>query len=262
MLISVLSYFFSGQHLDEKNFNWYRFAIYSFFIWILCIYYQAVGQLVGSILIDHPLIGLLFIQIIGAAFILLNGLYIKLHRTGSVFLEELGNLLGLVYITRGIFYSIFVFDRCNKEGEFSKVVLDHQIEVEKLGFYVLRVLGNVLFVKIATFLVLYIKFSKWKKKIPNAKSVNNNKSTETTLIKTKNDETFNMLEIKKAGSTKTHFFQNKIVIAWRNLTLFSDNSIYNFSSNISDHQKPVLCNLSGQLYFNTMNAILGSSGSV
>ncbi len=276
LLLSVLSYFLSGQHLDEveEGINWGRFALYLLFIWLLCVYYQAIGQLVGSFLVDQPVLALLLSQLIYALFTLLNGLYYKLHRTRFEMFEWLGHRLGAVYITKGIYYSIFVYQRCTGAGLYSKVAVDYRIEwVTEEGLWgdlVLPVLINVAVVKVATFLVLYFKFNGgWKGRgsVPDDKLEDLKETVEKVNRWVKNGgEAFATISIDSklvAASAEARLLQGKIVIAWRRLSLFSSSSSI-IDSGSSKQQKPkmILRNLSGQLRFGTLNGLLGVSGAV
>lgn len=261
LLLSVLSYFLSGQHLDDEHFNWSRFALYILFMWLMCIYYHAIGQLVGSLLINHQLIAINASLLIYVTFTLFNGLYVRLHRTSHKYFEEIGNSIGMVYAIRGIHYAIFVFDRCKEEGEFSEVLIDFHIEEDKIYFYVFRILVNVFAVKMLTFLVLYIKFNDWKKIIPTNEDTEIEKELFILDSKCKNDITLQFNNLVVSDKTATQF-NNKIAIVWKNLSLYSKNFMYSFESNKNKTSQKLLRNLNGQLNFGTLNAILGTSGAV
>lgn len=258
LLFSLFSYFLSGQHLDDDHFNWKRLLLYTFFIWLMCIYYQAISQLIGSLLIDHQLFAILATILIYAIITLFNGLYVKLHRTTHVFFEEIGNSIGVVYPIRGIHYAIFVYDRCKGEGQYSEVTIDFHIEAEKMNIYVIRVLVNVLAVKAMALLVLYIKFNDWKGKIPNEKI-----NQDVLLLESKNTPSNNVtIEPNSIVSEEAARLENKIVIAWRNLSLFGDNSIYDVGFKKNKFNQPILRNLDGKFRFGSLNALMGTSGSV
>lgn len=225
----------------------------------MCIYYQAIGQLIGSLLMEHQIIAIIITSITYAIFTLFNGVYVRLHRTTHPFFDEISQIIGFVYATCGVHYAIFVFDRCQGEGEFSEVTIDFNIEVDKMNFYVLRILVNVLIVKALTFLVLYIKFNDWKRKISDA-------SVDNKVIFLK-PETEPSIDVKvqcnsKIVSKKAEQLKGKIVIAWQNLTLFGNKSIYDFSVNKNKSNQPILQNLNGKLCFGTLNALMGTSGAV
>lgn len=211
LLISVFSYFPSGQHLDDDQFNWARFALYTLFVWLMCVYYQAIGQLVGSLLIDHQIIANITTILVYSMFSMFDGLFMKLHRTADIFFYKISENLGMIYAIRGIYYAIFVFERCQEEGQFSEVAIDFHIEVEKLNIYVLRVLINVLVVKSLTLLVLHIKFNDWKKKIPK-ETICKDLLLQDAETKPSNDVT---IKCNSIVSEKAALFQNKILIAWQ-----------------------------------------------
>ena len=262
LFISAFSYFFSGQHLDEEKVNWHRLALYAFFIWLLCIYYQAVGQLVGTFLVDYPLIALLLTLQMYTIFTLFNGLYVKFNRTENTFFEQLSNGIGMVYVSRGIFWVIFVFDRCQGEGEYSIVEVDQQIEPEKIGFYVQRVLVNVVIVKLLTLLIMYIKFNVWKRKIKNNEDEIHDIDKNDYSFESKDDLAIS-LGNKPVIPKESCLLQGKIVIAWRDLSLFSTgNSITDFGESKSVSRQKILNDLNGQLCFGTLNAMMGTSGAV
>lgn len=252
----MLSYFISGQHLDDEQFNFNRFVLYTFFVWLMCLYYQATGQLIGSLLMNYQLFAVITTILIYSIFTLFNGLFVRLHRTADVFFEEVANSIAMVYAIRGIHYAIFVFDRCKEEGQFSEVAIDFHIQVDKLDMYVLRVLINMLVVKTLTLLVLFIKFNDWRRK-----EANENVDIDEVLLESETTFTVNC-NFKSLVSAEATPLHSKIAIAWQNLSLLSDNSVYDFGSNKSQSNQPILCNLNGHFCFGTLNALMGTSGAV
>lgn len=270
-LISGLSYFLSGQHLDEEQFNWSRLALYTLFLWCMCIYYQALGQLIGSALMNYHIVAICLTMLIFAVFTLFNGLFVKLHRTADVLFEQIGAAIGMVYAIRGIHFAIFVFDRCKGEGQFSEVTVDFDIEVEQLDVYVLRVLGNVLALKVMTFLVLYVKFNDWRRRGRKRSEASSNETTvdrsdfsaySKSETKPSNREITVQCSSGVISQTAAQL-QGKIVIAWKNLSLFQSSSLYDFGSRKNkSNQKSILRSLDGQFCFGTLNALMGTSGAV
>src|SRR5699024_11190252 len=59
-----------------------------------------------------------------------------------------------------------------------------------------------------------------------------------------------------------NFSKHKISIAWRNLSLYGSNSIFEIVSRDDKREpKTILRNLNGQCRFGTLNALMGTSGA-
>jgi len=57
------------------------------------------------------------------------------------------------------------------------------------------------------------------------------------------------------------FSRHKLILAWRNLTLFASSSIFEMDSANLGSPRAILRNLSDQFRFSTMNALMGTSGA-
>ncbi len=178
LLITTFSYFLSGQHAVDAfyqradnadhfwitSLNWTRFSFYLLFIALLCFYVQAIGQLIGSLLVDHPTLALLLVQLVYSSSCLFNGTYVNLKRIApdSWLLHLASDLLGVIFTTKGVFYAIFVEGRCGfplSSTHYSKIVVDFDIEAGRIWEYAARVAVNIFLLKMLTFVALYCKFS-------------------------------------------------------------------------------------------------------
>lgn len=281
-LLSLMTYFLSSQHAaDEYSINWTRLRFYIIFLYLLAFFYQAIGQLISILFVDHPQIAFLvgkdfFQNVIKQCFVrflflgqlsypttcLFNGLYIKLHRMElSVVLLQLNEWLGLAYLSKGLIYAIYGVDRCEADKEYSWVLLDYEVDGEAIGTYIWRVLLNIAIVKLVSLAVMYIKFNTFytrKRLMEVPKNEKRGIDHEIDLDETESEE---IKQIEVAPTiTEVQLAANKILIGWRNLTLFSSDSLFEVSSK-ENRRKSILRNLNGQFCFGTLNALMGTSGA-
>ena len=160
--LTLLTYFLSNQHVvDDHAINWHRLTTYTAFIWLQCLFYQTLGQLLGILLVNHLAIATTLSQVLFCATALFNGVYVKLHRAPWPLLSALGEHLGIVAMTRGLFYSIYGIDRCDPQTEASVVLVDNQIDPERVWAYFQQVLLNVVAIRLLTFVIMFFRFSRF-----------------------------------------------------------------------------------------------------
>lgn len=159
-----LTYFLSNQHVvDDHAINWRRLSVYFTFIWLQCLFYQTLGQLLGIVLVKHLDIGTTLSQVLFCATALFNGIYVKLHRAPFPLLETIGEHLGIVQMTRGLFYSIYGIDRCKPETEANVVLIDNKIDPELIPDSIIQVISIVAGIRLVTFAIMFIRFSTFPK---------------------------------------------------------------------------------------------------
>ena len=247
LLITTFSYFLSGQHAVDAfyqradnadhfwittSLNWTRFSFYLLFIALLCFYVQAIGQLIGSLLVDHPTLALLLVQLVYSSSCLFNGTYVNLKRIapGSWLLHLASDLLGVIFTTKGVFYAIFVEGRCGfplGTTHYSKIVVDFDIEVGRVWEYAARVAVNIFLLKMLTFVALYCKFS-----------------AKFGGCKRKSSEPLNEKEEKEVqqtnGSNVSFKYDNHLFSASVVVVVDEENNVPSFrnkNNEISDHSK-------------------------
>lgn len=162
--LTVLTFFLSNQHVvDDHTINWTRLSFYYTFIWLQCLFYQTLGQLLGILLINHLDIATALSQVAFCSTALFNGVYVKLHRGPYPILEQIGDYFGIVQMTRGLFYSIYGIDRCKPEIEANVVLIDNKIDPELVPEYIAQVLLIVAGIRILTFAIMFFRFSSFPK---------------------------------------------------------------------------------------------------
>jgi len=277
LLISTLAYFLSGQSAADGNeLNWHRLGYYTFFIWLLCVYTQSIGHLIGAIMMDYIEVAIILCQVIYVFMALMNGYFVDTERTGNMAFIQLANLIAVKYVTKGLMYTFYGIDRCEPETEFSSVLLKFHVEEEQIGEYIFRVLLNVLIMKSLSLAYLYYKFNNfqdhplWKLFEKISKSCSHEiyplipidfphkQSSSASSSPIKHDIT---LAADQDETKFDKFSRNRLIIAWRNLSLFGSSSVYETGSGLATRNaKPILRHLNGQVEFGTLCASMGSSG--
>lgn len=273
IVMSTSSYFFTRQfNADVENFNWHRFSSYTFLIWLLCLYMDTIGRFIGVALVDNVKIAIVFSQILYSFLCMLNGFYIEIDDVGSTLVSKTANFISLRFITQNMIYTIYGIDRC-KESEFSWIMLNNGVKGSELHYNYIRVLINIVIIQLMTLCVMLLKFSNLNDhpivklirkcneqheslelnqaiplKISNLKITNKSLTVNNNLKTISNDE---------ANAT----LPSKVIIGWRNLTLYKSGSVYEMGL-ASVAGQPILQNLDGLFYFGTLNALMGTSGAV
>lgn len=281
--IATLGYFFTFQHsADEYSFNITRFSMYLLFIWLLCIYTQSIGQFIGALFMNATELAIIVCQIAYVFMALMCGFFVDTDKTGNVVFIQVANLLAMKYITRGLVYTFFGIDRCDFETQFSSFLLRYHVEESAIIEYILRIVINVLIIRLITLVFLYIKFNTFsdhflmrlftkkasKTSIPeafdlltDAVSINLSDSGSQTHLQIKPRN----FEIRKSQEEIAfiNFANKKVLISWRNLSLYKSVSIFETSSSkLSANRKPILNQINGQIKYNSLCALMGVSGAV
>ena len=272
LVMSCSSYLFTRQfHADVGEFNWHRFSCYIFLIWLLCVYMETIGRFIGVALVDNVKIAIVLSQILYSFLCMLNGFYIEIDDTHSTLVSKTANLISIRFITQNMIYTIYGIDRCT-ETEFSWIMRNNSVKESEFYNNCIRVFINIAIIQLATLCVMLCKFS------------NLNDHPVAKLIR-KCNEKHDLFELNQAIPLEIHDTKKadknltplndvkklpeyaeeerllcKIIIGWKNLTLYRSESIYEMGSKKGSSQ-PILRSLNGQFRFATLNALMGASGS-
>ena len=288
--VAAFSYLISGQHTidSDEHFNLTRFQLYLLFVLLIAVYSQSVGHLLGAIFADWPLIAMISCELVAVSASLFNGMYIKLDRMGNqlmVVLEDLGALAGL---GRGLLYSIYGFERCDFSREYSWVLVEYSVDRARIGEYVWRAVVNVMIFKVMTLAILWWRFSRRPSSKGRKAAVENevlhfdntaavaveieelsSEKLSQTVLELKNTEkSIYSLSTTRSSSARSEdelrfmvYTKEKILLAWKNLSLLQSSPSC-FSSQKQNAQKPpILNNLDGVIRFNSLTALMGTSGA-
>lgn len=255
--------------------------MYLLFIWLLCIYTQSIGQLIGALFMNSTEMSIIVCQIAYIFITLMNGFFVDTDKTGNVVFIHVANVVAMKYITRGLVYTFFGIGRCNFETEFSSFLLRYHVEESAITEYILRILINVVIFRLVTMLFLYVKFNTFsdhflmrllrknisKTPIPVAFEF----SADTVSINLSDNGSQTQLQIKPQSFEIQksqeeidfiNFVNKKVLIYWRNLSLYKSGSIFETTSSSSAaNRKPILNQINGQFKFNTLNGLMGASGA-
>lgn len=282
--ISLSAYFFSGQNLVDTDLQMTltRLSFYFTALFLKTLYTQSIGQLVGVSLLNSHITAIVTSNLIYDVLDTFNDYYIKTEDLNIPALVWLSDLIGFKYISRLMVYTFYGIGRCNSEiGEASFVLEKHLVDPEKIAFYITRCIINIFALKLLTFLVMFFKFNSFKdlrkmftlenkadsvcskskpisdfKFSPSSQSLNGNNNNNNFDLAT-------ISQMKKSESelSFSEFSKNKIIIGFKDLTLYKSSSIYEINDS-ADSNSVILNSLEGHFRFGTLNAILGSSGSV
>ena len=271
--------------MDEYSVNWLRLGHYVLCVWLNQVYCQSIGQLMGM-LITEPSLAIVA-SVMGYSLLAIqNDFFFKVDEGGNPLLVAISDTLGTKYVTRYFIYIFYGIDRCDPERQYSLVLAEHLVDPRLVGYYVSRLLANIVVVRLCALLYMYFKFNPLdgggSSLMPflAAKSSNRKASLapEKCLPISYITQTATGLspELSRATAQARRksveeiqfgiFSANKLIIAWRDLTLYGASSIYEVGwkggeNGSSTSSKPILRNLNGQFRFGTLNALLGTSGA-
>ena len=119
LTISTFAYFSSGQHaIDNYTINWNRYGQYTLSVWLLCLYAQSLGHLIGVLVMRSATTAVVISIMIYTVMDITNDFLFKSDEFKSDLLVMGSNLIGLKYITKYVIYIIYGIDRCNKDWTF------------------------------------------------------------------------------------------------------------------------------------------------
>lgn len=267
---ACLGYFLPAQHaIDNYSINWSRFGLYFLFMWLLSLYMQSFGQLIGIILVDHMEFAIIACMILNASLTLMNGLFVDMSRNKNPFILSASDIVANKFISYGILYTFYGFERCDFENENSIIVQFFDMNLNSVQDWITRVVVNVLIIKLITLLVMYYKFGNFSDSLIFRlfRKCKREHVLQSDLISIDYEENVsidglnnNMKEIYDKSSNEMEFdkfSRGRIMIGWRNLTLFGSSTIHEIRSSTM-LRKPILRNLNGHFRFGTLNALMVS----
>ena len=269
IVLTLVIYFVSNLYtIDARTINWIRLGNFFFSVTVFSLFTQSIGQALAVIFLNSVLSGLIFSIILHTIITMISDLFMNTSDIDSPLFSYLNEVFGIKYLYSYLLYIFYGIDRC-KEDEFSYILLSQNIENSPFIFYKFAktFITNTIVIRLLTFILLYLKFNSpfeliWmalKKKslfLNNSKTVENSKSSAVKILNV------DLKTVKVKIENKKFKPQNeivKVIFAWRNVSLYCSNSIYEL--NTPKSEEIILRNINGQLNFGTLVGVLGPSGS-
>ncbi|KAH9527945.1 Cytoplasmic dynein 1 light intermediate chain 1, variant 2 [Dermatophagoides farinae] len=278
LVTTILVYFPSGHHTIEPlsmtdagmfQINWSRFGHFLGLFWLYNVYMQSIGQLVAVIFMDNAELSLIVSYVYYIILCLLNGYLINLEHMKDPFVLKVAQLLASNVISKGLLWSFYGLDRCNQEDFFSVILYKYYVNPETVYSSLTQVAWNTLILRMATLVFMFIRFDfSWQlrpmicSKRSKTKKIDYPPLGPSSIISIVKKTPPLPKRIKHNSELEfEQFSRDKIIVAWRNLTLFGSSSIHEIRSVRHSNSKIILRDLNGQFRFGTMNALMGTSGS-
>lgn len=230
---------------------------------------QTFGQLLSLIFLDQFEISIVMAQLWFIQLSLVNGYLINLSHMNIPLLFLISEILATKPISNGLLYSFYGINRCDPEKEISIMLLKFNVAKDRVYSELCQVLANIIIIRTLTFALMCFRFSfSWKlifnKRITSSELIPIDYDTidHKDHIINQGNSVINQLPRIKQRSEKQfeHFSRDKIIVAWRSLSLFASSSVKEMRS-VCATSKLILRNLNGQFRFGTMNALMGTSGA-
>lgn len=259
LCISTTAYLATEQFaVDDYFLNWNRFAQFSLSILLLGLYTQSLGQLVGVLCMHSSVLAVVVAVMVYMTMDIMNDFLFKTDEFKISFMVTASNVVGLKYVTKYMIYVFYGIDRCKEDTEFSAVLVKHFVKEEDVGFYIRRLLENVVAMKVATFVALYFKFYSFNFATKYFKLKSKSNSDELQQIK------FNSADVVEVTANQNEFSttavvdkaKNEMIIGWRNLSVEMTEKL-----SLKRQKKVILQQLNGEFVSGTCNAIMGPSGN-
>lgn len=233
LIVSLLAYFATGQHAaDGYALNVFRLATFTFFLFLLCLYVQSLGHLVGVLFSDFAHLAAVFAIVAYLGVSMLNGFFVNTEVNlgdggfGDA-VHTATNFVALKFISRGLVYAIYGIDRCAEDDEESAVLQFLNVDGDTVWSDCLWVLAYVIVLRVTTVALIYAKFSgQIGASIRRfASKAKNNEFFELTEKKGIVQESALKIEVD-LPTIQRHYqpSSTSILIAWQNLTLFTSSS--------------------------------------
>ena len=256
LCIATTAYFATDQlAIDKGSLNWNRLAQFTLSIWLLGLYTQSLGQLIGVIVMHSSVFAVVIAIMVYMTCDIMNDFLFKTDEFKNNFMITASNVVALKYVTKYMIYIFYGIDRC-KTTEFSAVLLKHFVKENEVITYIRRLVENVIVMRVATLVALYFKFYSFnfitKLFSPTKKLADY--FDEMQQIDFNTIKIVEMNEYKRDLTETTCENQNEIVIGWKNLSVnITENMIF------WKNEKLILQNLNGELAFG-IHAVMGPSG--
>ncbi|KAH7644308.1 abc transporter-like protein 17 [Dermatophagoides farinae] len=272
--ITVMIYFFIDHtYVDDNEINLNRLAHFFLFIMMNNIYLQSYGFLFGSLFYNQEIVLLITIVTI-QTIQLFNGVMFSIERMKKPMLILISDLLMSTVTQNGLMYSFYVLDRCDSEKELSYALVDYGIDQNLIYKNLIKIMAAILIIRGASLLIMLIRFSAPRIKLQRSirRRESSTRNREMLAIDFNNSMEMKNMKIDLNEITRQkmdkeiefeQFSCGKILIAWRSITLFASDSIYEIRSvnDVKSKTKLILRNLNGQFRFGTLNAVMGPSGA-
>ncbi|KPM08599.1 ABC transporter sub-family G-like protein 16 [Sarcoptes scabiei] len=271
ILITITIYFPTGHYrvdLIESNsyLNWNRFGHFLALFWLNNIYTQSLGHLVSVIFLDKEEVSLIISHFCFIILCLLNGYLIILEHMDNPILLKSADLMASNVISKALLWSFYGLNRCD-DGSDSIILYKFYVNPDTVYKDLIKVIVNTLILRMATIIIMYLKFDLSLQ----FRSMIRSRSQDPVPIDFPEIKQFDKISrtplfnrrIKQNNEIEfEQFSRHKIIVAWRNLTLFGTDSIHEIrSASKYSNSKKILRDLNGQFCFGTMNALMGTSGS-
>lgn len=281
IIIALYSYFVSNQHvIDDGQVNWTRLLSYIYFLWLFMVNAQALGQMIGIVLQNYLIVSIILGLILTTVLLMLNGYFFQWSATHAPYVKMVETIVGQKDIFHGLMWVFFGLGRCNDETEYSSILASYAVDVEHVWSNTVQIFYNIVAMKLFTFYYIYFSRNPIKRWLLSSKPVEPKESPAATPI----DSNDNLLAVDLSGfdygrrrssassfssrerSIKEIEFENfskgKISIAWRHLSLFTQETIFEKAASAdADGRRLILNDLNGYFRFGTLNALMGTSGA-
>ncbi|XP_046920577.2 uncharacterized protein LOC124500536 [Dermatophagoides farinae] len=267
------------NYVDNGHFNWNRFGHFTLFFCLFAFYIQSLGHGISCVINNGPIeasiIGSISIYFIINSY---DGYMFMADYLYLPFTRMLAQLFASKFITHGLLYSFYDLDRCDPSTEISTVLLDYNVQPEQIFTDVIQLLVISIVIRLMTMIGFVIRFQQWTifnhsfKRSYNLNHIEpidfdaesrQNYSKSHTIIDVNNNNNQQRIKTKKEIEFEK-FCQDKFIIGWRSLSLFTTDSLYGIRSIKTFHpdsSELILRNLNGQFRFGTLNALMGTSGA-
>ncbi|XP_046916133.2 uncharacterized protein LOC124496639 isoform X1 [Dermatophagoides farinae] len=280
LYVTTLMYFLiDHRYVDNGQFNSHRFTSFFLFLWMFIVYIQSMGQLWSLIFASLSDIAVAISLIVYASIDFNNGYIFPYNHIVMMTSKIISDLIGSRIIKNGLIYSFYGIDRCDTE-EISSVLIGHDIDPDTVYVDLYRIVINSIILRLLTLILMMFKLQglrcnhhhHWfvlrKKQSPSLDFIpidyddlnNNHHESFNVNVEIANDDDQRRKSAVEIEFDK--FAKNRIIIAWRSLSLFNSGSIFELrSANDLEQPKYILRNLNGQFRFGTLNALMGTSGA-
>ncbi|XP_075680900.1 uncharacterized protein LOC113790209 [Dermatophagoides pteronyssinus] len=270
--IGLVAYFVIDHlYVDHYQMNWNRLGNFIYFIWLTNFYQQSIGYFICLLLLDKIEVSIVTSYMIAVSEQFFTGYMFdpyKMKNMPSIFLR-MSELLSFKTSPNGLMYTMYGLDRCLDEKQISFVLDDFGVNVDTVYSDSYLMIVNIIIFRSLIFIMMVYHFSGINR------SKNFIKASKSDAIKCIDYGNLSDLNEEKIDLSKTvrvkkedelgfeDFSRNKVIVAWRSLTLFGTKSIYEIRSieNEGSDSKIILKNLNGQVRFGTLNALMGPSGA-
>lgn len=235
LLITLMIYFPTEHYsVDPGQFHWIRLGHIAGLHLLLSLYLQSVGQFFGALLLNYPELAIIAGNGFYNLLFMTSGFLMVVEHMNIAFLYRVAQLAGVNYITKALFYAFYGIDRCRPETEYSSVLHENYVNPDTVYTDLRQVLFNIIFFRTLTLVVMVMRYS-----LPKIYQMSPSGAKQLISIDYPREDFEQSqpkpemkIEISKISKLEPEvdefnkFASEKIVIAWRRLTLFRTESPY------------------------------------